>query len=238
MKVPKYQQIKNDLQQQIKSGRFENGDRFYTEAELITMYDASSITVIRAIKELAQEGYLVRYQGKGTFVSRSRKGKLVEFSDIELFPIDKDEVKVLSIEKGNDLIYRKKLNLRSSDYYYCIRRLRTADGVPYIYHKSFVPEQFIRKDYPDFSYYNSIYQRFRDDFNIHMNEELSAETNEIRFPTPKDVAELLQIDSHAPTVFQVKSTTLSISRQIAEYVETYKRWDFYKIEFSSVDYGK
>ncbi len=100
MKVPKYQLIQNDLRQQIVSGKFENGDKFYTESELTKLFNVSSITVIRAVNELVKDGYLVRQQGKGTFVSRSRKGRLVEFSDIEIFPMDKDKVTVLSCEKA------------------------------------------------------------------------------------------------------------------------------------------
>ena len=79
MAIPKYQHIKDDLKQQIISGKFENGDKFYTEAELIKIYDVSSITVVRALNDLAADGYIVRQQGKGTFVSRARKHKLVEF---------------------------------------------------------------------------------------------------------------------------------------------------------------
>ena len=103
MAIPKYQQIKDELKQQIISGKFENGDKFYTEAELIQMFNVSSITVVRALNELANDGYIIRQQGKGTFVSRARKHKLVEFSDVETFPIQKDKVTVLSIKRGNDL---------------------------------------------------------------------------------------------------------------------------------------
>ncbi len=50
MAIPKYQHIKDELKQQIISGKFENGDKFYTEAELIKIYDVSSITVVRAFE--------------------------------------------------------------------------------------------------------------------------------------------------------------------------------------------
>ena len=96
MAIPKYQYIKDELKSKIISGKFENGDKFYTEAELITMYDVSSITVVRALNELAKDGYIIRQQGKGTFVSRARKHKLVEFSDVEIFPTQNDQVTVLS----------------------------------------------------------------------------------------------------------------------------------------------
>ncbi|BAV79045.1 putative HTH-type transcriptional regulator YurK [Streptococcus sp. NPS 308] len=73
MAIPKYQYIKDELKNKIISGQFASGDKFYTEAELIAMYDVSSITVVRALNDLAKDGYIVRQQGKGTFVSRARK---------------------------------------------------------------------------------------------------------------------------------------------------------------------
>ena len=72
------------------------------------MYDVSSITVVRALNDLAKDGYIVRQQGKGTFVSRARKHKLVEFSDVEVFEMKNDKVTVLSIERGNKLEYLDK----------------------------------------------------------------------------------------------------------------------------------
>ena len=134
MKVPKYQLIQNSLRQQIISGKFENGDKFYTEAELTKLYNVSSITVIRAVNELVKDGYLIRQQGKGTFVSRSRKGRLVEFSDVEIFPLENEQVIVLACQKGNDTRILEKLNLDKNDYYYKIVRIRKADGIPFIYH--------------------------------------------------------------------------------------------------------
>ena len=71
MAIPKYQYIKDELKNKIISGQFASGDKFFTEAELIAMYDVSSITVVRALNDLAKDGYIVRQQGKGTFVARS-----------------------------------------------------------------------------------------------------------------------------------------------------------------------
>jgi len=233
MAIPKYQYIKDELKSKIISGQFENGDKFYTEAELITMYDVSSITVVRALNELAKDGYIIRQQGKGTFVSRARKHKLVEFSDVEIFPTQNDQVTVLSIERGNDLKFLDKLDLKRSQFYYKIERLRKAKNTPYIYHQSYIPEQYINANYPNLEYYSSIYNRFKQDYHIHMNDEHFEETNELIFPTPDAVATLLEMDTNFPTVFQVKTTQLESTGQILEYSEAYKRGDFFKIKFVS-----
>ena len=215
MAIPKYQHIKDELKQQIISGKFENGDKFYTEAELIKIYDVSSITVVRALNDLAADGYIVRQQGKGTFVSRARKHKLVEFSDVETFPI------------------LDKLGLNPTQFYYKIERTRQIEDDTYIFHQTYIPEQYINPNYPNLEYYSSIYDRFKEDYHIHMNDEHFEEVNEIVFPTPSKVAKVLKIDENFPTVKQVKTTKLEATGQILEYTETYKRGDYYKIKFIS-----
>ncbi|MGO6525196.1 GntR family transcriptional regulator [Streptococcus pneumoniae] len=212
MAIPKYQYIKDELKNKIISGQFSSGDKFYTEAELISMYDVSSITVVRALNDLAKDGYIVRQQGKGTFISRARKHKLVEFSDIELFNAKDDKVTVLSIE-----------------------RIRESNGVVYIYHTSYIPEQYINANYPNLEYYSSIYNRFKLDYHIHMNDEHFEEINEIVFPTPEHAASVLGVDEQFPTVLQTKITKLESTGQVLEYSETYKRSDYYKIKFISCD---
>lgn len=232
MRVPKYQLIKNDLKKQITSGKFENGDRFYTEAELTKIYDVSSITVIRALNDLVKDGYLVRHQGKGTFVSRSRKGKAVAFSDIERFPIAEDIVTVLSMTKGNDPEYLAKLNLPKTANYYKIVRLRKTKTAPYLYQESYIPEQYISNPKAKKNHYVSIYQRFKLDFDLHLSEEPFIETNEIRLPTPTHVAELLELSPNEPTVLQIRTTKRHDSNDVLEYVESHKHWNFYKFEIS------
>lgn len=233
MKVPKYQLIQTDLRQQIISGKFENGDKFYTEAELTKYYKVSSITVIRAINELVKDGYLVRQQGKGTFVSRSRKGKLVEFSDIEIFPLEEETVTVLSCEKGNDPAFLDKLGLSKTENYYKIVRMRQVEDTPYIVQHSYIPERFIQQPQENLEHFKSIYQRFKLDFNIHMSEEPYKESNEACFPTPAPVAKLLDFKSKQPTILQIRTTTKSNSEEILEYVESYKHWRFFKFEISA-----
>ena len=67
MAIPKYQYIKDELKNKIISGQFASGDKFYTEAELIAMYDVSSITVVRALNELAKDGLSVNKERVHSF---------------------------------------------------------------------------------------------------------------------------------------------------------------------------
>lgn len=100
IKYPKYRLIKEELQNQILNGHYHTGDKFYTEAELIKRFHVSSITIIRALKELEKEGFIRRRQGLGTFITRTRKEQLVQFSYLNTFKEQKEEVTVLSVIKG------------------------------------------------------------------------------------------------------------------------------------------
>lgn len=231
MNLPKHLLVKNDLKKQITSGKFSSGDKFYSEAQLVEMYQVSSITVIRAVKDLVKEGYLVRYQGKGTFVSRKRVQRQVKFTDKEIFSTSEDHVKVLSITRENDPKILQKLKLPGHAFYYVIVRLRTAKDIPYIYHHSYIPERFIK--HPEkLNYYDSIYHRFRSDFDINLNDEPSNEINRIVIP-PKEAAQALQLKANEPAVLQEKTTSLALDNSVAEYIITYKRWEFFEIEITT-----
>lgn len=233
MPLPKYAQIEAELRQEILSGKFDHGDRFYSEAELVKRFGVSSITVIRAIRNLVSEGLLVRYQGKGTFVSRARKHQMVEFNDIEVFAERSHEetVEVVGFEEMHDPKILTALQLGEDDQYMRITRVRRVGTEPYLLQVSHLPLRYIRRDVEP-SYYTSIYTRLRDDCGLRMYEEPFVETDEVLFPTPAAVAEALEMDEHEPVVLQ---TRLSYRQDgsVIEFIRSYKKWDYFKIEIST-----
>ena len=70
--VPLYQQIKDDIKSAIEHGKYKPKEQIPTEPELSAEYSVSRVTVRRAVEELCSEGYLVKQQGRGTFVSTPR----------------------------------------------------------------------------------------------------------------------------------------------------------------------
>lgn len=69
-KVPLYYQVKNWLVEKITKGEFSEGEQFPSETSLASNLNISRGTVRQALKELEDEGYLFRIQGKGTFVKK------------------------------------------------------------------------------------------------------------------------------------------------------------------------
>ena len=67
--MPLYAQLKDELADCIKHGTLSVGSQIQTEAELMKQYGIGRATVREAVALLVSEGYLVKRQGIGTFVS-------------------------------------------------------------------------------------------------------------------------------------------------------------------------
>ncbi|MEI6421573.1 MAG: GntR family transcriptional regulator [Lentisphaerota bacterium] len=67
--IPKYMQVKNTLIQRIQAGVYRQGDKFLTERELMGELGMSSATISHAMREMANDGFIVRKIGCGTFVT-------------------------------------------------------------------------------------------------------------------------------------------------------------------------
>jgi len=69
---PLYRWLAETLREDIAQGIYKPGDTLPTEHELQRRYDLSSTTVVRAVNDLAREGWVYRKAGKGTFVKRDK----------------------------------------------------------------------------------------------------------------------------------------------------------------------
>jgi GntR family transcriptional regulator of arabinose operon len=67
--TPKYRQIYDGLKQAIALGEYRAGQRLPTEAELVKSFQASRVTVNRALRELQLAGLINRKVGSGSYVS-------------------------------------------------------------------------------------------------------------------------------------------------------------------------
>ena len=67
--IPLYHQVYLILKDGIRSGAYPNGSALPIEPTLCEEFGVSRITVKRAMKELVEDGLVVRQRGKGTFVA-------------------------------------------------------------------------------------------------------------------------------------------------------------------------
>src|SRR5271156_1433567 len=66
---PKYLDIVESVRSDISSGRYKPGGRLPSEAELVRKFAVSRMTVVKAIRQLQQEGLLIRRAGSGTYAA-------------------------------------------------------------------------------------------------------------------------------------------------------------------------
>lgn len=78
-KTPLFQQIKEQIQQHIFTGRLQEGDALPSIRALAKEVQVSVITTKRAYEELERDGYVVSTVGKGTFVAGQQKHILKEW---------------------------------------------------------------------------------------------------------------------------------------------------------------
>ncbi|STR46286.1 Histidine utilization repressor [Klebsiella oxytoca] len=70
--APFYEKVKQAISEKIHSGVWRPHDRIPSEAELVAQFGFSRMTINRALRELTDEGLLVRLQGVGTFVAEPK----------------------------------------------------------------------------------------------------------------------------------------------------------------------
>lgn len=67
-----YQQVKDFILRRIQEGTWRAGDRVPSESELVAQFGISRMTVNRALRELVEQGRVVRVAGVGSFVVDSK----------------------------------------------------------------------------------------------------------------------------------------------------------------------
>jgi GntR family transcriptional regulator of arabinose operon len=72
---PKYLQIIDAVKQNIQAGRYRNGARLPSEAELMRRFSVSRMTVVKAMQHLQQAGLLVRRAGSGTYANTNENSQ-------------------------------------------------------------------------------------------------------------------------------------------------------------------
>ncbi len=238
MHSPKYQLIKDELVQEIKSGLFKPGQKFYSESELKVRYQVSTATVIRAIQELVNEEYIVRYQGKGSFISKAKRDEKIIFSETDNQLVGIQSIKMLSctLEDSPEII--KKLKLSDNDKYYKIIRARLNNKIPFSIQVTHIYEKYIHEDIDINSKpFESIYDLLKEKNNLDMYSMPYVQTIDIIKSAPQKFYDYLQLAAETPVVL-MKRLTYNNDKNVIEYVETYKMIEAFHIEIRNAEKDK
>jgi GntR family transcriptional regulator len=200
--LPYYVQLKNALGDQIESGQWNPGDRIPSEPELCRLYGVSRTVVRQALKEMADEGLIVRERGRGTFVaepkirSRSLVHSLVGFFEDMAERGTPPVTKVLeqSLEPASPKL-ATSLEIESSTPVIKLVRLRFVQDEPIVLVSSYLPYDLCPKLVNADLVHQSLYAFLNEEYGL----SVARGRRRIDAVLANDhEAELLQIETGAP----------------------------------------
>jgi GntR family transcriptional regulator len=142
---PRYYQVYVSMRTWVRDGTYRPGEQIPTEPALCAMFGVSRITVRKAVDELVREGWLVRHQGRGTFVelSSARGPASVDLSEAISQVADLGAVTrvrdVYVAEVAPDEETRAALALGPDERVQRATHVRLLRGVPLGFITTFVP---------------------------------------------------------------------------------------------------
>lgn len=142
--------VRADLKQLILSGEWSVGSRLPNEMDLCEQFNVSRITLREAVQGLVQDGYVVRRQGSGTYVTRRptlHNSLDTNFSYTEYLEQANTRAgqRVLSARLAHaDAELAEAFSLEVATPVVEVRRLRTADGTPAVYSIDSIPADIVR----------------------------------------------------------------------------------------------
>jgi Transcriptional regulators len=219
--VPLYQEIMEHLRKEIQT-KLPNS-MILSERELEKKYDASRMTIRKAINLLEEEGLLYRVKNVGTFVSDYKLVKKDTSTIVSTsFDVTK-EYKILYFDvKDNDKEIAEKLEISKQDQFIRIVRLNLKGNKP----KSIDQIYIVRKQIDD-----------KDMSDIRRIFEFSSkiETGSVNqtfepIPIPVMYINLLGVELDTP-IIKVTSRVVTKNGKIYAYIESYLHPDT-KIEIT------
>lgn len=193
--MQKYVFISNDIRNKILNGEYLANQQVPFEKDLCVHYDASKMTVKKALDMLVSEGLIIKRQGSGTFVKDLSAEAINHISlanqfrgTTALYPEKKVYSKVLnfSIEKVPELA-ANQLNLASDSFVYDIHRVRYVDDMPTVMEKTYMPINLI-PNLKEKNIEGSIYGYIKDE--LCLNIQSAHRTITVRKATDFEVEEL------------------------------------------------
>lgn len=226
--MKRHEEIAAYIREKIKNLEWNIGEQIPTEKELAEQFEASRPTVRQALERLKTEGYLVRYKGKGTFVTKPRSKQRHE-STTFIAGYKKEcekkhqelvtKVLSLKVEKADGEI-AQKLEIPSGSKVICLVRLRKIRSAVqeqivlyttvYVPYKSF--EFLMEEDFTQKSFYETMEEHGKRV--IHASRCL-----EVRMPEPK-IQNALQLGAFEPTVY-ISSVGKTALNEVVEYSLSY-----------------
>lgn len=226
--MPLYYQLKEIFRAWITSGDFDSGGRFPSESELEDRFGVSRMTIRRALSELVNEGFLVREQGRGSFVVQPRVQdqlrRLTSFTeDMQLRGLPTDS-KILNFQVIRDEEVAKKMAISVDEELVNLRRLRLVEGDPIAVQNAFIRHRFCPGIVERGLIEGSLYRTLEEGYGLKLGR--AVQTVEAK-PADEYEAKLLGLGTGQPALVLERLTYL-VDGELVEYVRSAYRGDRYR----------
>lgn len=227
---PLYYQLKEIIRNNIFSGTWKPGEKIPSEKQLAEKYQVSTAVVRQAISLLVEEGFLIKRQGKGTFVvdTRVKQGprKLTSFT--EEMSLLGYRASSIVLEKGvkeaNEEIARI-FKLEPGARLVEVKRLRLANGEPFGIQTFYTPE-FLVPNFLENDLTQSLYKLLETKYGIRITSAY-----EKYYATILDKFECRLLKVKWPFAgFIVERTTYDPDGKPVEYTKSVIRADKYFVQ--------
>lgn len=134
--LPLYQKLAEDLKSQIEDGSLKENEKLPSELELSQEYSVSRITLRKAMEILAEERYIIKHQGLGTFVAPRKLNRIDDGRRMGFTEVCANEGKTASAEiLGVEWLTAKgelgrNLRVEEGEKVFKLSRIRGCDGIP------------------------------------------------------------------------------------------------------------
>lgn len=200
--TPLYLQVKNKVKKDIRTGILKPGDKLPSETQMQKEYSMSRVTIRNAMAELETEGYIIKVQGKGSFVAQSDMLRLpigvTSFSEDARIQGVEISSKVLKacVEDRPSEIDREFFKIPGEGEIMVVKRLRSVNGVPMV-----IEENHLSVDYrglvsEDLS--KSLYEILQTKYKV-VPSNKGRRSVRITFATP-EIADYLELSPGTPVI--------------------------------------
>ncbi len=148
MYQPLYLKIAGALEEEIKKGKYKEGDLLLTEKVLEKVFGASRSTIRNAISVLEKHGYLLRKRGKGTIVRQTKITQTLNYitSLTETFEnkgmtVNTGMLSIRKILPSNEA--RASLKIDEGTPVYMIQRTRIVDDETIAFVTTYLPSSLV-----------------------------------------------------------------------------------------------
>lgn len=218
--------IKEDLMNRIKSNEYKKGEKIPTEHELCEYFNVSRTTIRTALNQLTIEGYLVRHQGRGTFVADKKVRQTLtqtvkKYSDQIAVQGKQAKIHLQSIQviPANEVI-QQELSVPPQSPIQRIERVRSANGEPTQYEIAYIPWG-IAPGITQAHAESSLYTSLKEEYGVHIT--YTTERVEIAL-ADELICKHLNCEQDAPC-FYIETVAENEHQEKVEFSRSYFRGD-------------